>query len=330
MATIRVQTLESTEGEDTQDLPRLITDWAINRAQVTYLEAVTNSLASMMGEVPADLFSTVIEARELGDTSMRDAASKNTLRFLAMAGLCVLGKPITRSPDNTEYLRKRWKALCAGAGISDTNPGTREIMDTIEIYQTWIHEQPLIKRKWVQTALDCDRPCFRDVKSQALLVWEFSGMKSYQLMRELTSTPVAALTLEAVHRQALNFRTAWEAIAARLGDTMPYAYVLGEDLTSIQHRLYPDLYHCAITKAIKDGRLGSQGAYIKSQVQTQLQPSLLDKHLVEFKATSVIDPEVGVRRLAELGLLVTEDDIKRVTKRKRRRNRDSSSEEEDE
>lgn len=312
-------------GEAATDLPTVYSDIATRaKPGLPVMDVVVSCMGALLGAVPLGTYSRLTRLGEEGPERTRE--SKVKIAFIGMAGFCVMGKPITRNPDNAEYLRSRWRAYCATAGLQNTDQLDASTRTILEEFQNGIANSMVIKRKWVEALLTRTQMRNQGIRDPILLTLNGYGMKSYMLMDAFISVPSLALAIRQVNDQAVAFRSAWENPKRAHGDNYTYAAVLGADLSSLHHRNYPDLYYCALHRAVENGDVGKAGNFKISDMQTAISKKTLEKLSRPLKGDITIQAATAVELLKRLGHAVNEG----VLEKRRREFSDDEDEEEEE
>ncbi|USL85437.1 MAG: nucleocapsid [Ixodes ricinus orinovirus-like virus 1] len=300
-------------------LPTLYPECAtVKHKQCHSVDLICSAMAAVLGFAPADTFSKPVDAVPQADKTQRDPQSRSTIQFLGMAGFCMLAKPLQSSPDNSGYLSARWKAYCGTNNRAYQDP-LPHVKPALMDYQAWITGATSVKPKWVDALLASEATApIPSLTAQVLLIWKDYGMRAYNLMNEFTTVPSLALAQPAVYDQVVAFRANIAKLKSTHGVSFPYLGVRGVDLSTIHHRSYPDLYYCALHRAIVNQTLGGQGRFVMSDVVTSISKPMLDKLSKPLRGVNVgVTDRVAADRLTRLGFQIEEGQVVRAKKRRR-------------
>jgi len=138
-----------------------------------------------------------------------------------------------------------------------------------------------------------------------------------------------ALYLPTVAQDAKNFKAAYDKLLAdETGAMFPYARLLGRGET-LNNSHFPDLYYCAVASGKKEGKLGGKDSkFVRSNLPTRASQAQLDRVCrIASTGLSVSDANMikWKEAAAELGVEVSEADIRRA----KRKLRDDDSDDDD-
>jgi len=289
----------------------------------TAWDQTASAMACVVRWSPGSLFTGVIAqcTCELQTT----AKNLQGIAYLGLTGLLAAGKAITDT--NKSYVVKRWKAYCEGSSI--TNELSDIGMDTsvriVMSVQSRLH-QTNVGRMWARRVIS-HNTYPQGLRDQLLMVYDYVGMKASQMMAKYLTTSPLVLVLPGVIDDAVRFKTAYDAVKTRQGEA-EFLYTrlmgMGEELN---HFRFPDLYYCAINYYKSIGALGGpDGKFVKSQLETKTEASLLDKYCRISSANSGISESqlhAWVENAARVGGVVQEEDL-RVVRRKLKRKREEA------
>lgn len=149
---------------------------------------------------------------------------------------------------------------------------TRLVMDA----QGRLHQTAMgrIISEWVISHPDLKPEGIRD---QITLVYSYAGLKTATLMYAYINLAPLVHALPAVRDEAVKFKTAYEVLRGKLGESFPYARLLGQ-ANELNHANYPDLYFCATYHYAEAGALGAPGNFARSSLATQTSAKVLTKY----------------------------------------------------
>ncbi|KMQ82739.1 nucleocapsid [Lasius niger] len=287
-------------------------------------EAITTAIFWMLGKRPV-----IVQERHVNEAAL-DAQQKEALKnsiesplsdqllvFLGMAGVMTLVKEVrTTGPTaNTEYLTKRWQAICATMGIRDEFAAggrvTREMFDgmikLLEAWQTWIKARANVRREILLLSIadipDQAPDLVKKVLEQIKMVLYGYGLKSTEVMCGFTTSDSEALLIPQVNQQAVDLKRAVAELKEQHGPLYPYLRVFplpGAD--RLHNRNYPDLYYAAVSTAVHNKDLGVEGRYQMTDVQTTTSKAVIDRMADRLLHARVGVDQVTIQNLAELGI----------------------------
>lgn len=240
--------------------------------------------------------------------------SDQLLIFAGMGGLMTVAKEIFKGTrTNEEYLKLRWKALCATAGIPNMWEGPdaygKEVFDgvvaSLMAWQAWIRSQGDLRQKLLDYCLANteDNILIRGAIEQVKMILKDYGLKAALLMEAFITAGSKAIFLSAIAQQAVDLKRALSDLRALHGDRFPYMRVYPlEGVDRINHRTYPDLYYAAVKHSLDNKELGQEGRFIMSEVQTTIPKTLIDEHLPRrYRLITALD-DVTKENLRTLGI----------------------------
>lgn len=302
------------------ELPDVVIDYAQYTCQTETPTIVASSMAALLGVAPHGTYKDLIKAETLPNVAAR--TDGDTVAFIGMAAFCVMAKAITDSPNNSGYLTSRWKAHCASANLTYRDLLSRDVVGCLKDFQSRISTQPLVRELWARALLGKTQILNQGIRNQILMVWGNQGLRSYLLINQFVAAPSMALTLDGVYDQAVDFKKAWAELRERHKEDLPYATVLGLDVSRVHQKTYPDLYYCALYRAMKTGKVSK--AYQVSQVETTINKNVLEATSLEMRNHGGTNIPLALDRLTALGFQASRRDFKRGRSASRRRSRSSS------
>jgi len=225
--------------------------------------------------------------------------SDQVITFLAMAGLMTISKEIRiLPPANYEYLKLRWKALCATmrtTNIIEQGKVSHDVfmsmMQALLMWQNWIKPQGKLRYTLLNLIIKPRErePFVAGMVEQVLMITKDFGLKSVYLMDSLLTAGNKDILIEAVSVQADRLRGEITRLKEKYGELFPYMSVFPlEGVEALHHRNYPDLYYAAVKTAQKAQALGPEGRYIMTDVQTTIPKPVIEKMIdqpLEVEAT---------------------------------------------
>lgn len=178
--------------------------------------------------------------------------------------------------------------------------------------QSRLH-QTNVGRMWARRVINATTSP-QGLRDQILMVYDYVGMKASQMMAKYLTTSPLVLVLPGVIDDAERFKTAYDNVKASQGEAeFPYTRLMGRG-EELNHARFPDLYNCAISYYKSIGALGGpDGKFVKSQLETKTEASLLDKYCRISSANSGISEsqlQVWVENAARVGGVVQEEDVR--------------------
>lgn len=129
-------------------------------------------------------------------------------------------------------------------------------------------------------------------------------MKATVLMHQYLVTSPMVLAINSVKDDALRFKAAYNSVRNYYKDAFSYVGFLGGE-EELHHKKFPDLYYYAVRHYSTSGALGSEGRFLKTQIQTVTSTKILDKYRDLSKETAPLDV-ASIQRwraaLTELGI----------------------------
>lgn len=318
---------------------RGISTYTLENTELDILSLMASGMCEAAGCVPEGMFDSTVDVATVQGAKERTSESQSKWYFYTMCGYLTLSKPLTTSPDNSEYLVRRWKAFSASLYGKEENMEVTVAMKTnILKWQQVLGADVKKRRMFAQIILGSEYSGTEEYRNQILTVWSHTGQKSVEEMYTFTQVPRPVLAFEHVFTQAKQFTTAYRELREKYGSLYPYANVLGLSLSSLSHRTYPDLYYCAIKEGIRAGHFGREGRYIISDVTTKHPREALDKLMsLQLSGGKGLTMEEMKSKLEELGIKCTEESVqnaveminKRLNRQKRKRKHQSESEDSD-
>lgn len=137
--------------------------------------------------------------------------------FIAMAGWMSMIKMVDESRNNHVYVEKRWKAALTGLGLTD-KVCTLSKKDLLLGISGAVNQSRVVREKFIKTflTLEIDGSLPTDPVRGALIVqikmvWEYYGMCSYRFMEQVIFADSPILGIEAIAREAVKFKTHYNA-----------------------------------------------------------------------------------------------------------------------
>jgi len=176
----------------------------------------------------------------------KSPTSDQVITFLAMAGLMTLSKEIRVTPPaNYEYLKLRWKALCATMRTTNiieqgkiTNDVFMGMMQALLIWQNWIRPQSRLRYTLLNLIIKPGErePFAAGIIEQVLMITKDFGLKSVYLMDSLLTAGNKAILIEAVSIQADKLRNEITRLKEKYKDLFPYMSVFPlEGVEALHH-----------------------------------------------------------------------------------------------
>lgn len=315
---IRTVRIEALEASRYIEPPHTIISTMDPAWGITPQDIITTAICWLVGRRPSDV--SVYQPTKNPDQiaeyerAKQNPLSDQLLAFMGMSGLMTLAKEVrNKSPRiNTDYLKLRWKALCATSNLVDmwekkTVPEVAFLstIDNLIAWQAWIKPHVSMRRKLLNYALSNTETnaLVKGSLDQVKMVLQDFGLKSALLMESFVTTGSRAIFLPAIAQQAYQLKRALTELRALHKERFPYLRVYPlEGVERIQHRLYPDLYYAAINLAVKNKELGPEGQYAITAVQTTIPKRLIDKQMeLRYKVRPALDEDTK-RYLIELGV----------------------------
>ncbi|KMQ82686.1 nucleoprotein [Lasius niger] len=316
----RVIRIEETQPVHYVDPPQSI----LTKLPLEEGEAITTAIFWMLGKRP-----NIIPTRQINEATL-DEQQRTALRksieshlsdqllvFLGMAGVMTLVKEVrsTGPTANTEYLTKRWQAICATMGIRDEFAAggkvSREMfhgmIKLIESWQTWVKARANVRREILTLSIE-DIPdqapeMVKKVLEQIKMVLHGYGLKSTEVMCGFTTSDSEALLIPQVNQQTIDLKKVVAELKAQHGPLYPYLRVFplpGAD--RLHHRNYPDLYYAAVSTAVHNKDLGVEGRYQMTDDQTTTSKAVIDRMADRLLHARVGVDQTTIQNLAELGI----------------------------
>ncbi|QRK69400.1 nucleocapsid [Solenopsis invicta virus 15] len=218
--------------------------------------------------------------------------SGHILAFIAMGGMMTLAKEVRiQAPSNVEYLRLRWKALCATLGTTNiieqgqmTSAQYAGIMQVLTSWQEWIKPQGDLRRDILDLIFQSvpGEPFVQGILDQVKMVLKEFGLKSVLLMEEFIALKSKAILLPAIARQAVALKKALIALREKHKEKFPYMRIYPlEGAERLNHRDYPDLYYAAVKLATRNRALGQEGRFQMSDLPTTIPKTEIEEEVVK-------------------------------------------------
>ncbi|XP_011162551.2 uncharacterized protein LOC105197738 [Solenopsis invicta] len=194
--------------------------------------------------------------------------SDHIIALMAMGGLITLASKacLTQPCDYSEYLRLRWKTVCATLNMGNiieqgqiTNETYMEIMQMLVTWQTWLQSQDTLKRMLLNLIFkEGERePFVAGILNNVQFCLKNYGLKAAYLMENfilLKNGPILlpANLLQPIISQAVNLKKALTELKAKHVNRFPYLMVYPLEGTERLHREnYPDLFNESVRIATK-------------------------------------------------------------------------------
>lgn len=240
--------------------------------------------------------------------------SDQVLMFMDMAGLMTFVKEIKKIQPGTniEYLKLRWKALCATTQISNMwEQGTissaifDKIINHLLTWQAWIKPHAIMRKRLILYALTNQEgtSLVQGALAQVKMILQNYGLRSVLLMEGFITAGSKAIFLPAIAQQVWTLKKTMEELKTKHGEMFPYVRVFPlEGADRLNHRNYPDLYYAAVNRAIKNKKLGPEGQYVMTEITTTIpKTTILDQAERTFRVQPVMD-EVTKGYLTDFGI----------------------------
>jgi len=284
-----------------------------------FVTAICWLVAKRPSSIQERVVTLTLEQRESLVTAQGAPHSDQIIVFLGMAGLMTLAKEVRATGNNAnhEYLAKRWQALCATIGIEDiiaTRTVSQEtymtFMRRLETWQGWMKPRGDLKRRLLDIALMPLQEGTQDIVKGAIdqvkMVLQDFGIKSILLMNAFVASQNRAILLAAVAQQAVTLRRTLRELREQHGEKFPYIGIYPlQGADRLNHRSYPDLYYAAVTTAIGNKDLGSEGRYVVTDVQTQTSKHIIDEYARKDLKMELFLDDTAKANLRELGITLS-------------------------
>lgn len=235
----------------------------------------------------------------------------------------------TQPGMNIEYLKLKWKALCATTQTANMwDQGTlpqavfNKVVDHLVTWQAWIKPHAIMRKRLILYALNNTEgtAIVQGTLAQVKMILQNYGLRSALLMEGFITAGSRAIFLPAIAQQAWTLRKAMEEFKEKHGEMFPYIRVFPlEGSDKLNHRNYPDLYYAAVSRAIKNKELGPEGQYIMTEIATTIsRKTIIDQAERTFRIQPIMD-ETTKKYLVDMG-------IDSIAARKRREEEDEDIE----
>ncbi|AYW51534.1 nucleoprotein [Formica fusca virus 1] len=283
-------------------------------------EVYTTAVCWLLGKkpkmVPTKVFEGTPEQMNAAEKAKASPSADQMLVFYGMTGLATLVKEVrtTGTAINTDYLTKRWQAICATNGITNIFATGAEMaqylggmMNEAVKWQEWIKPRAELRTLLLKLALGPghdDRPALvKSVLDQLRMILTDFGLKSTQVMLGFITSASRAITLAPIAQQAVDLKTEVDKLKDKYKENYPYIRVFPlPGVEKLNHRLYPDLYYAAVSTALHNKELGVEGRYKMTDVQTTISRGLIDKLADKPLHMETGVDETTVENLEKLGI----------------------------
>lgn len=275
---------------------------------------------------PTSSFDEVVGACEC--EGQHTAKTLQGVAFLGLAGLLAIGKAVT--DVNKVFLVKHWAAYCESSSITNeiSQAGYDSLTRIILTVQPKLH-QTALGRIWAQRVIDTTwNPI--GLRDQILMVYDYVGMKASQMMYKYLSTAPLVLVIPNVMDDARRFKASYEDLKTSRGESaFPYTRLMGKG-EELNHAKFPDLYYCAVNYYKSIGAIGGKdGKFIRSNIETKTEASILDKYCkISAAGDGISEAHLATwtANAAEVGGHVGEEDLKKIRRRLKRKHEESEDE----
>ncbi|AWI42885.1 ORF5 [Formica exsecta virus 4] len=313
--TFELKVAEAAPASYVKPVHSILTDADFEQGEI-YTTAVCWLLGKKPKIVPTKTFEGTPAQRAAMERAQASPLADQMLVFYGMAGLATLVKEVrTTGPAvNTDYLTKRWQAICATNGITNIfAPGAEMarhlpgMMTEAVKWQEWIKPRAELRTVFLKLALGPghdDRPALvKSVLEQLRMILTDFGLKSTQVMLGFITSASRAITLAPIAQQAVDLKTEVDKLKAKYKDNYPYIRVFPlPGVEKLNHRLYPDLYYAAVSTALLNKELGVEGRYKMTDVQTTISRGLIDKLADKPLHMETGVDETTIENLEKLGI----------------------------
>jgi hypothetical protein len=253
------------------------------------------------------------QARALEETNI----SGHILAFMAMGGLMTLAKEVRiPAPSNVEYLKLRWKALCATLSTANVIEQGKmsatqysSIMQLLATWQEWIKSQGTVRLDILDTVfmVKPEEPFVQGILDQVRMVLREYGLKSVLLMEEFITMKSRAILLPAIARQAVSLKKVLIELREKHKDLFPYMRIYPlEGAEKLNHRDYPDLYYAAVKLATRNKALGQEGRFQMSDLLTTIPRTEIEEEVgKKIRVATTISAETE-EHLTYLGITLAQ------------------------
>lgn len=116
-------------------------------------------------------------------------------------------------------------------------------------------------------------------------------------MEEFVTRGNRAIFLPPIARQAAELKCVLIELRDRYKERFAYLRVYPlEGADRLNHKLYPDLYYAAVSAAIRNNKLGPEGRYVMTNVQTTIPKHMIEKQTKEDPLLRVQPFHPGIQR----------------------------------